>query len=436
MTAHGHRLLLLLCCLCADWTRGTAHSGLGQLLPPTNITFGMNGIFCLFWTWTPTAKTTNCSLKYKTEILTSPSHTSPGGRDKHPYYTLFLDTRIDLNKNLTLKVYTECDNTTSAPKNFISPLATGNPGTMVRNMSCVWHYKEYVNCTWRPGEIASPSVNYTLHYWLDKEHICLPVENKKPTPFYDLLDDGNLCQNYTYHSGIPVGCQFKLEEDFNHFYCLLAVVTDRTQNSKPYLYFISVNNIAKLKPPVIKKIERTPSNSLLVSWNVSNTPKDSEYQLQVNNEIYLVSSDSKEVPNALPDVTYTAKVRVRLPQHAVDLPDPQNENFLWSEWSEEGTLVAIEGGKTAFTVLLLLVSFVIIVAVVLLLINMRRLRILLCPQIPDPSKGISSDFQQWLKYGKSVYNEPKKEEVCVVSLLETSPSSQVENAKTTSIPVL
>ncbi|XP_056395339.1 interleukin-13 receptor subunit alpha-1-like isoform X2 [Hyla sarda] len=341
MTAH--RYLLLLCCLCAHWTCGTALSGLGQLLAPTNITFGMNGMFCLFWKWEKVTSTANCSLSYKTEILTSPANMSPGGKDKHPYYTIFLDNRINLNKDLTLKIYTQCEEQApvivSASKLFIAPLATGNPKTMVRNMTCVWHYKEYVICTWKPGEVASPSVNYTLHYWLKEENTCPPVGNEEPTPFYDLLDQGELCRNYTYHNGIPVGCQFKLEKNFNDFYRLVAVVTDRTQNSKAYIYFVCVNNIAKLKPPVINKIERTLSNSVLVSWNVSNTPEDSIYEVQLNKESYEVFTDqSKQIPNALPDVAYTVKVRVRLHQNAVSLPGPQNENFLWSEWSEERTL--------------------------------------------------------------------------------------------------
>ncbi|XP_075690502.1 interleukin-13 receptor subunit alpha-1-like [Rhinoderma darwinii] len=430
MEAHGRRLLLLLlCCRAADCTRGSAHTGLGQLYPPTNITFGMNGMFCLFWKWTPTDNTENCSLLYKTNILSS-VYPPPGGKDKYPNYTKFLDARIDLNKNLILKVYTECDNKTSDLKYFTSMLATGNPRTLVKNLTCVWHYREYVICTWQPGEDAPPSVNYTLRYWLTEEYTCPPAENKQPTPFIDLLDEGEPCQNYTHHSGIPVGCQFKLEKAFNDFIRLVAVVSDRSQNIKPYIYFIEVNAIAKLKAPVINEIKITQNNSVFVSWNVSNTLKAVVYgvQLEMSNsekkEAYLVfTGQSKEFPNALPDVTYKVKVRAKL---AIGLPDSHDQS-LWSEWSDEKILQVMEGERTTSIVLLLLVPLIIITAAVFLLIYMKRLQILIFPQIPDPGRVISSDFQQWIKYGKSVYNEPKKDEVCVVSLLETPPSSsQVE----------
>lgn len=390
----------------------------------------MNGIFCLYWKWTPTDNTANCFLSYKTEIVPSAPYLPPGGKDKNLYYTKFLDDRIDLNKDITLKVATICSNTTSDFKSFTSPLAPGNPRTMVRNMTCVWHYKEYVNCTWKPGEDTPPGVNYSLRYWLTDDNSCPSAENKPPTPLLDLLDEGEPCQNYTYHSGIPVGCQFKLEKGFNYFNRLVAVVTDRSQNMKAYIYFVCVNNIAKFKPPVINEMKRTPNNSLFVSWDGSNTPIEYEVQLQMSNrehsDNYVVSTgQSLEIPNAQPDVTYAVKVRVKFYQNVLCLPDPREQSQ--SDWSEERTLQAIRSETTAYIVLLL-VPLVIIVATVLLLINMRRLVILICPQIPDPSKVISSDFQQQcLKYGKLVYNEPKKEEVCLVSLLETPPSpSKVE----------
>ncbi|XP_040262031.1 interleukin-13 receptor subunit alpha-1-like isoform X1 [Bufo bufo] len=430
MDSHGRRLLLLLLCLSQDWTCGSAGPGSGQLHPPTNIAFGMNGNFCLFWKWTPADRTANCTLEYKTEILPSVVNSVPEGIHKHPHYSKFFDTRVDLNKNLTLKVHTECGNRASEAITFTSPLAAGSPGNMVRNMTCVWHYKEYVNCTWQPGEEARLGVNYSLHYWITKEDSCPSVENKQPTPFLDLFDEGEPCQNYTYDSGIPVGCLFKLEQDFRDFISLVAVVTDRSHNVKPYIYFIRcINSIAKLKAPVINEVKRTLNNSVFVSWNVSDADIYVEAELKTSNreKPYQTESQSKEIPNVLPDVAFTVKVRLKLSKRVIGLSDSyEQSNFLWSNWSEERTLPA-EGERTTSLVLLLLVSLVIIVATVLLLINMRRLLMLLFPRIPDPSKVISSDFQHWLKYGKSVYNEPKKEEVCEVSLLETPQSCfQVE----------
>ncbi|KAM4020789.1 interleukin-13 receptor subunit alpha-1-like isoform 2-T2 [Anomaloglossus baeobatrachus] len=398
----------------------------GQLQPPINVTFGMNGNFCLFWKWTPVNNTANCPLRYKAEILT-PEDTPPGWKNNNPYYTKFFNNKIDLNGKLTLKISTECDNRTSEVKQFTSPVAPGNPRAMVRNMNCVWYYKEYMNCTWHPGEHNPPNVNYSLHYWLTEDITCPPVGNKQPTPLHDLLDKGELCQNYTYQRGTPVGCLFRLEKDYKECNYLVAVVTDRNQDVKPYIYFHDINTIAKLKAPVIHVMKRTPNNSLFVSWTIFDIDKY-EVQLNLSNgDTYKIeTANSKEIPNALPHVAYTAKVRVRLHPDALSLQKPTNENFLWSEWSEERTLQEDNDGVT-FIFLLLLVPVVIILITIILLMNIKRVLIIICPQVPDPSKVISKDIQYWLKYGKPVYNEPKKEEVCVVSLLETSPLSfQVE----------
>ncbi|XP_071979712.1 interleukin-13 receptor subunit alpha-1-like isoform X1 [Engystomops pustulosus] len=430
MDLYRCRLLPLLCCLCAHWTCGTADTGPGQLYPPSNITFEMKDMFCLYWTWTAIQSTENCTLWYKTEI-SSIGHKGPAGKTTYLHYAKSLDNRVNLNENITLKMNTLCDNRTSEVKTFTSSPTSGNPRTMVRNMTCIWDYKEYVNCTWRPGEDTPPNVNYILRYWIADGDSCPPRVNKQSTLFRDLLGGGELCQNYTSYSGNTFGCLFRVDArmEFKKF---LAVVMDRSQNIRPYIYFIPcINSIAKLKAPVIH-LKRTPNNTVLVQWNVSDT---SEYDLEYNilsntdKQTEKVAASNKEFFNILPDVQFAIKVRVALAQRRIcsASPDDPVKKFLWSDWSEIKTLPAVTGGRITLIVILLLVSLVIIVATILLLINMRRLLILICPRIPDPGKVISRDFPQWLQYGKPVYNEPKKEEVSLVSLLDTQPSSsQVE----------
>ncbi|KAG9478363.1 interleukin-13 receptor subunit alpha-1-like [Eleutherodactylus coqui] len=431
-----HRLpTLLLCSLCAGWTCGSAYTDPGELYPSSSIKFGMNGLSCLFWKWTPPSISANCSVQYTAEILKEPRTEMPAGvRDKYPYFTKYFEPRIDLNNNLTLKVQTTCENRTSEVKLFTSPLTTGNSRTMVRNMTCIWHYNEYVNCTWRPGEVVPPNVNYSLRYWFYNSNECPSVGNKQPTPFHDLLDKGEPCQNYTYQSGIPVGCVFKFEQSLKEYKRLVAVVTGGSQDIKPYIYFTCANNIAKLKAPVITDIKIIPNNTLLVRWNESDVPLTVNYQGQLEMSdghkviVTVLQGGSMEFPDISPDITYTVKVRVNLMKKAMCFLDPyeQRKDLLWSDWSEEKKIMAIEDKRIRFLVIFLPVVLFITVTTVLLLFYMRRLLFRICPRIPDPSKVLSSDFQHWLKYGKAVY-EPKKEEVCVVSLLETSlSSSQVE----------
>ncbi|XP_063793573.1 interleukin-13 receptor subunit alpha-1-like [Pseudophryne corroboree] len=400
------------------------------LPPPTNITFGMNGMFFLQWRWAPPENKLNCSLKYTKIIVPR----SPKQKGICAYFEECVEKFgiLHLNSEIIFEVQAECNNSniTSEPVRVNTRLAAGDNRTSVRNFTCVWYYQEYVNCTWQPGEDQPPNVNYSLLYWI-RDGGCLQyqtqinnekdcVRARQPTQFHQLLDTGKHCESYTHSNEIPVGCQFQLHKPFTDFSWLVMVVTDtdRSKNVKPYISYIHVNHIAKLKPPAINSVSRTQNQSIYLSWNASDVHQNSLYevQLEMSNGEKLNFKDfsgvSKEIPNVLPDITYTVKVRVRLPGHATD-------SYLWSDWSEEKTLPGKDGGRTTSIILLFLIPLIVVVATVILLIYMRRLQILIFPRIPDPGKVLSNDLQQWIKNGRSVYDEPKKEEICQVSLLET-----------------
>ncbi|XP_075043339.1 interleukin-13 receptor subunit alpha-1-like [Mixophyes fleayi] len=418
---------------------GTEHK---YLPPPTNITFGMDGMFCLQWQWEPPENKSNCSLKYTKNIVLQNGHKAqPRERGKCAYFEDNVEN-FDLNSDIIFEVQAECNSTNimSEPVRKATQLAAGNPRTSVSNFTCVWYYLEYMNCTWQPGQDRPPNVNYSLLYWISDESYCSEVleptqirdetycsKVPQPTQFHHLLDTGKHCENYTSNNGIPVGCQFRLQKPFVDLSRVVMVVTDRSKNVKPFISYIHLNNIAKLRPPTINNVYRTPNQSIHLSWNASEVHKESLYQvrLEISNgeskqDFMDILGTIKEIPNVLPDITYTVKVRVRLPYGAT------TNNYLWSEWSEEKTLPGKDEGRTTSIILLFLIPVIIVVAAVILLIYMRRLQILIFPRIPDPGKVLSNDLQQWIKNGRSVYNEPKKEEICQVSLLETPLSSPCE----------
>ncbi|XP_075043342.1 interleukin-13 receptor subunit alpha-1-like isoform X3 [Mixophyes fleayi] len=86
-----------------------------------------------------------------------------------------------------------------------------------------------------------------------------------------------------------------------------------------------------------------------------------------------------------------------------------------------------DSGTTTSTVLLIVIPIIVVVAAIILLICLKRLKIIICPSIPDPGKMFPSDLQEWLKSERpNSHHKPEKEEVCPVSLLEYSlPSSQI-----------
>ncbi|XP_040179628.1 interleukin-13 receptor subunit alpha-1 [Rana temporaria] len=391
------------------------------LPPPTNLTFGMDGMFCLVLQWSPSENTANCSIKYSK--IFSAKNVTPRARGSSTNLTAHVK-KVDLNKEILFTVQAECDNTNIFSNNTTLPvqIATGkgNPNTSVRNFSCIWYYPEYVQCTWTPGIDVPSNVNYTLIYWTSVESSCR-FNFSQPKQFHDLLPTGSSCSNYTYSNGIPTGCQFKFQKLITTFSKLVTAVSDWSKEVKPYLYYVGANDIAKLKPPVIRA-HRTTNGNIHISWNDTEVYKDVLHEVLVqksNSEIHETYKDiiglSKEIPNAASDVTYTVKVRARLSRYSTE----SDGHFIWSDWSEVQTLQGVSNGRDISILLLLLIPAIIIVAAVILLIYMRRLKILIFPRVPDPGKVLSSDLQQWLKNGRTVYNEPRKEEICPISMLET-----------------
>ncbi|KAM5145629.1 interleukin-13 receptor subunit alpha-1-like [Mantella aurantiaca] len=392
---------------------------------PANITFGMDGMFCLLLQWNPLENMANCSIRYNKSIYSKNGRMPPPReRGRHPHFAAQVE-KVDLNDEILFNVQAECNHTDIIMKNISLAihLVTGDPNTSVRNFRCIWYYSEYVRCTWQPGQDAPPNVNYTLIYWTSEETSCTRVNFSQSKQFHDLLPTGISCYNYTYHNGISNGCQFKFQKSFATLSKLVLAVSDWSKKVKPYIYYVSANNIAKLKPPIIKNAYRTSNGSIHITWNDMEIHKELLHEILVeksNSEIqdnykYFIGV-SKEISNALPDVTYTVKVRARLPRYSTESDDM---NFLWSDWSEEWKLQGGSDGKNLSILLLLLIPSMIVVAAVILLFFMKRLKILMFPRIPDPGKVLSNDLQQWLKNGRTVYNEPRKEEICPVSMLET-----------------
>ncbi|XP_068105672.1 interleukin-13 receptor subunit alpha-1-like isoform X2 [Hyperolius riggenbachi] len=384
----------------------------------------MDSMFCLLWQWNPSENTANCTLTYERKLFLRNGQIMLT-QGKGSYFVADDVERIDINKEIVFEVHAECNNTniTSTSTSLATHLAAGNPNTSVRNLTCVWHYSDYVNCTWQPGQDATPNVNYSLLYWTrETTDSCAYKYLREFKMLPNLVDTGRLCQEYTSSDGIPNGCQFRFKKTYNTFDNLVIAVSDWSKQVRPYFLNVKANDIAKLKPPVITAY-RTPNRSINIAWNDLDVHEGFLYhvQLEMSNSqetenFEVVTVTSKEIPSALPDVTYIVRVRVRLPKHAAGL---NGREALWSDWSDKIILQGEDNGRTLSVLLLILIPGVIIVSAVILLIYMRRLRILIFPKIPDPGRVISTDLQQWIKNGRTVYNEPKKEEICPVSLLET-----------------
>ncbi|XP_063793572.1 interleukin-13 receptor subunit alpha-1-like isoform X2 [Pseudophryne corroboree] len=299
---------------------------------------------------------------------------------------------------------------------------TGYNSTSVTDFSCVWYDMEYVNCTWTVVQDPPNTYFYFVHW---EQNSSTVETNSKPSDFLDLIDTGKGCTMYFSWDRWILRCQFTIQEDL--FLKLLTVVTDKFRNIKPYIFYTEARDILQFSPPIITYVNMNSSRSLYLQWSVSQnyrlmefevlvkmSPLGTEQRYEVKEECY------KEIPNLLPEVTYTVTVRARLNEHL------QGNQAHWSDWSKEITRPGTGYGIS--TILPIVIPLIVVVAVIILLIFLKRLKICICPSIPDPRKSFPNDLKEWIKTETpNLHNKPEKVEVYPVSLMEIPlPSAQTD----------
>ncbi|KAM5145630.1 interleukin-13 receptor subunit alpha-1-like [Mantella aurantiaca] len=395
-----------------------------HLSSPNNVTFGLKGMFYLVWKWE--RPNTSCQLNYTKEMRSLSNGNKRRVRNKSPDWELEIHRMLnfDLNGYLYLHVEAKCYNMTVDSLNRTVQLVPGDEGTSVKNFQCVWLYQEHVKCTWQPGPNTPANINYRVLYWI-QDWNSISEDNRLYTSaeFWDLLETGRTVELYS--TAKTFGCQFLLDKSIYDYVQFAMVVTDTSRSIKPYIYYEDAVQIAKLKPPMIIETLRT-NNSIYVSWNNSQDIEKVEYEVLLTltssgREDYFKTSVSSIKLNALPDVTYSVKVRVKLKQ---DLLSEEN-SYTWSDWSKEEIFKGKDDERLTSIILPLILSAIVIIAAVFLLVHMEKLKALICPEIPDPARIFPNDLRQWLKNDINiVYSKPEKEEICPVYLLESLPATK------------
>ncbi|XP_040179626.1 interleukin-13 receptor subunit alpha-1-like isoform X2 [Rana temporaria] len=387
---------------------------------PDNLTFGLKGMFSLFWEWKPLSA--NCSYYHKEmRSLKNGQQMREKGGLPHGEYEILKLKWFDPNDKLSLYVEAACKTMTESLNRTIQ-LAPGDKGTAVNNFHCVWHYQEHVKCTWQPGPNTPPNTTYRIFYWTEDTSNADRLYTQ--AELWDLFETGTTCELFPTNNSNTVGCQFLLNRSIKDHDQIAMVVTDTSKSIKPYIYYTHANHIAKFKPPTIIEANRT-SHNIYVSWKKSQDTEKVVYELLLTSanghtESYNMTPSSM-ILTVLPDVTYTIKVRVKL-SHIVLF---DNANFIWSDWSKETILPGMDDKRLTSIIVPLIISAVIIIAAVILLVYMETLKDFICPQIPDPARIFPKDFQQWLKSDVyNVYSKPEKEEICPVFLIESQPTTK------------
>ncbi|XP_075692761.1 interleukin-13 receptor subunit alpha-1-like [Rhinoderma darwinii] len=318
------------------------------LPPPANITVRLGNMFQVFFKWEPSAA--NCTPIYNVVMSSSlDSKKQMQDTTKNPSLMLNIfdiDRQLDLNDNFSMEILANCNGTKSeAFKKRHMQLAPGNERTSVKNFICVWHYKEYINCTWLPGEDTPPNVHYRLLYWeKDTTNGTLP----ESAQLQDLLRTGTECQDYFPIYGLRLGCKFKYEYNIANAKELMFVVTDDSSSVKPFLYYTAANDIGKLRSPKIASLYWTINNNMYVNWTVSPFYYGLMFEVFVFsdrwNETYKVKLDSSMKINVpLDDDTWRVKVRVKFSEFIAD-------SLYWSDWSEEWIVPGKDKKNRIYTV--------------------------------------------------------------------------------------
>ncbi|NXI90277.1 I13R1 protein, partial [Psophia crepitans] len=252
--------------------------------------------------------------------------------------------------------------------------------TAAVDLSCVWHNLEYMLCTWRPGENASSSTNYTLFYW------------------FDGLKNHKKCSNYSVHQGI-FGCVFNLSfpKVTNTYPPISILIRDDSEEIRPVC--ASKNPTTLVKPATPRRVTLSKINDeIYVEWSESDTfPEnclfyevkyhngdlDTAQIIKVNLH-YLVENNYTRIPSVDPNSKYLFRVRAK--------PKPEcYSSKLCSDWSEEKS-IGEKMDSTFYVVLIITIPLLVAVSTIILLVYLKRLKILILPPIPDPREILKRMF--------------------------------------------
>uniref|UniRef100_A0A8C3SGV5 Interleukin 13 receptor subunit alpha 1 n=2 Tax=Chelydra serpentina TaxID=8475 RepID=A0A8C3SGV5_CHESE len=272
-------------------------------------------------------------------------------------------------------------------------------------------------CTWLPGQNANASTNYTLYYW------------------YEGLGNHQQCQNYIY--GENFGCNFSLSipNSTNGYPTISILIRDNSEEIRPVCTNRNPTTIVKPGPPRIVTVSMI-RDEIHIEWQKPGTfpPNCLAYQVEFKDsksdfvQLYDIKQSNKTwFPNVHPNTVYILKVRARPEETCYS-------SSHWSDWSEEKSI----GENTDFTfyiVLILTIPLTVAVATIILLVYLKRLKILIYPQIPDPRKIIKRMFGEQIEDSQScpgddflnVYKPAMEEEIHYLVCIENPESSTSEN---------
>ncbi|XP_069468496.1 cytokine receptor common subunit gamma [Ambystoma mexicanum] len=282
-------------------------------------------------------------------------------------------------------------------------------------VKCMIFNTEYMTCMW--NNQGKPNANYSLYYWYNYEDAAA-VE----------------CRRYLQEGGTKTGCWFNSSE-LQYFRPFQIHVNASVEGENTIIPTVDMRlqNLVKLDPPVNLTIESTTNNQLLLRWDSSyqsncvefrvkhTSNKETEYtELHVQNQFEFSYSSVD------PEKFYTFFVSAKVYSMCATTD-------LWSEWSVPiywGKNTTLASNQHLFNLttggipfIFLLILLLVLVAVFFLYFH--RIRVVILPQIPNPSKNFedlfntyNGNFSEWTGVPKDAVETFKpnfNESICYVS---------------------
>lgn len=166
--------------------------------PPENVTVSDLGLFGqLVIRWSRPASlqnVTNCVIRYQLEYFNTYKNQWRGYRTVRTSFRAQFDLEQAIQVKLNTMVKGTCTGGIERSSTTLElawpPQLTGSERSRVQNFSCVFHMKEYMNCTWDKGPAQPPHSQLFLYYW------------------HNGLGSVAECPKYIESSGIRCGCTF------------------------------------------------------------------------------------------------------------------------------------------------------------------------------------------------------------------------------------
>ncbi|XP_015271752.1 PREDICTED: interleukin-13 receptor subunit alpha-1 [Gekko japonicus] len=275
----------------------------------------------------------------------------------------YWEENVALGEKIAFDVETSCqkncEDVSARNYDVVHHVQYGAAGTGARNVTCVWLNRNYMKCSWRAGEKASPDTSYRMSYWLDSNGEAQP------------------CTNIT-HSGSEFQCGFLWI--VGNVQLITISIQGNSGNIQPICWLSrSINCLVKLDPPVLSLHSKNGSEVVL-RWTKPVNLYRLNYEVEVDHEHKhrpSVDADSATI-QVKPDVPHTFRVRVK------------STAGHWSEWSN-----TVEDGRTSKSLLLLvLIPLCVALLLVILLIYLKRIKLWILPKIPDPEKILKHMFEE------------------------------------------